>query len=74
MKVYYDAAADAAYLELSKEQPDGVIELSEGVNLDTTRNNRVVGIEILKASEKLPLASLLSYEVDSEMLKIPIAP
>jgi uncharacterized protein YuzE len=74
MKVYYDAVTDAVYLELSKERPDGVVELSEGFNLDTTRDNRVVGIEILRASEKFPLASLLSYEVDSELLKIPAAP
>jgi uncharacterized protein YuzE len=72
MKVYYDAAADAVYLELSKEQPDGVVEVSEGVNLDTTRDNHVVGIEILNASAKIPLASLLSYEVDPELVKIPV--
>lgn len=71
MKVYYDAVADAVYLELSKEQPDGVVEISEGVNLDTTRDNRVVGIEILNASAKIPLTSLFTYEVDSELVKIP---
>jgi len=73
MKVYYDAAANAVYLELSKEQPDGVIEISEGVNLDTTKDNRVVGIEILNASERIPLASRLSYEVDPELVRIPTA-
>jgi len=73
MKVYYDAAANAVYLELSKEQPDGVIEISEGVNLDTTKDNRVVGIEILNASERIPLSSLLSYEVDPELVRIPTA-
>ncbi len=71
MKVYYDSVADVVYLELSKEQPDGVVEISEGVNLDTTKENRVVGIEILNASQKMPLSSLLSYEFDSELVRIP---
>jgi uncharacterized protein YuzE len=34
-KVYYDDEIDALYLELGDESPDGVIELAEGVNLDT---------------------------------------
>ena len=50
MKVYYDDKADALYLKLSNEKPDGVVELSEGVNLDTTHDGRLAGIEILKAS------------------------
>jgi uncharacterized protein YuzE len=72
MKVYYDRKADAVYLELSGEKPDGVVEISEGVNLDTTIDNRVVGIEILDASKRIPLSSLLSYEFDAELLNTPL--
>ncbi|RUM41135.1 MAG: DUF2283 domain-containing protein, partial [Desulfurobacterium sp.] len=35
MKVYYDKEVDALYIKLSNEKPDGVIEIIEGVNLDT---------------------------------------
>lgn len=52
MKVYYDDKVDAIYLELSTEKPDGVVEISEGVNLDTTSDGKLAGIEILKASKK----------------------
>jgi len=41
------------YLKLGEETPDGVIEISEGVNLDTTSEGKLVGIEILKASKKM---------------------
>ncbi len=71
VKVYYDSVADAVHLELSKEKPDGVVEISEGVNLDTTKDNRVVGIEILNASRRIPLSSLLSYEFDPGLVRIP---
>jgi uncharacterized protein YuzE len=67
MKIYYDKETDAAYLELSQETPEGVIEITEGVNLDTTKDNRIVGIELLNVSKKISLESLLKYELDSEL-------
>ncbi len=33
-------------LKLSNKKPDGVIEIVEGVNLDTTEEGKIVGIEI----------------------------
>ncbi len=68
MKIYYDEEIDAAYIRLSDKDPSGVIEISEGVNIDTTETGEIVGIEILDASKKFPLKSLFSCEFDSEML------
>ncbi|MEW6088708.1 MAG: DUF2283 domain-containing protein [bacterium] len=64
MKVYYDNKVDALYIELGNGQPEGVIEMSEGVNLDTTSGNKIVGIEILNASKKLNLKTILSYTLN----------
>ncbi|MBI4962722.1 MAG: DUF2283 domain-containing protein [Desulfomonile tiedjei] len=71
MKVYYDNEVDALYLKLGDESPEGVIEIAEGVNLDTTAEDRIVGIEILNASEKIDLRTILSYtlELDKELLR-----
>lgn len=70
MKVYYDDEVDALYLKLGDETPDGVIEISEGVNLDTTSEDKIVGIEILDASKKIDLKTILSYtlEFDKELV------
>ncbi|MCD6139338.1 MAG: DUF2283 domain-containing protein, partial [Deltaproteobacteria bacterium] len=57
---------DALYLKLGDDSPDGVIEISEGVNIDTTSENKIIGIEILNASKKLDLTSLLSYSFEFE--------
>ncbi len=51
MRISYDKNADAVYIKLSELQPDGVVEIPEGVNLDTTSDNKLVGIEILDASK-----------------------
>jgi uncharacterized protein YuzE len=70
VKVYYDKEADAAYLELSDEKPVGVVEVTEGVNVDVTAENRIVGIELLDASKRIPLSSLLTYELDKDLLDL----
>lgn len=55
MKIDYDNEVDALYLKLGDEIPEGVVELSEGVNLDQTSAGKIVGIEILNASDKIEL-------------------
>ena len=70
MKVYYDEEVDALYLKLSDQHPDGVIEIEEGVNIDTTADGKLTGIEILKASERLNIDTILTYslELDQRIL------
>ncbi len=64
MKVYYDDEVDALYLKLGDETPDGAIEISEGVNLDTTSQDKIVSIEILNASKRMDLRTVLSYSLE----------
>lgn len=63
MKVHYDNEVDALYIKLGNQKPEGVVEISEGVNLDTTSENKIIGIEILKASKKMNIKTILSYEL-----------
>jgi len=71
MKVHYDEEEDALYLEFSDQQPDGVIEIAEGINVDTTADGKLTGIEILKASDKFNIDTVLSYtlELNRRILK-----
>ena len=64
MKVHYDNEVDAIYIKLGNQTPDGVVEISEGVNLDTTSENKIVGIEILHASKKMNIKTIFSYELE----------
>ncbi len=64
MRVHYDDEVDVLYIKLGNQKPDGVIEIAEGVNLDTTSANKIVGIEILNASKKMNLKTILSYELE----------
>lgn len=75
MKVHYDEEIDALYLKLSDQNPDGVIEITEGINIDTTADGKLAGIEILKASQKMNISTILSYtlELDQDILGQKIA-
>ena len=70
MKIIYDKKADAVYIQLSELQPDGVVEISEGINIDTTGDNKLVGIEILDASNKLDLQTILSYHLEMDNIDL----
>lgn len=66
MKVHYDDDIDALYLSLGDQSPDGAIEIAAGVNLDTTSAGKVVGIEILDASNRMDIKTILTYTLDLE--------
>ena len=68
MKIYYDKETDSAYIELSTSAPDGVVEITEGVNLDTTKDGKIIGIELLNASDKISLQSLFNFQLDEQVL------
>ena len=70
MKVFYDEKVDALYFSLGDQEPDGVIEIAEGINVDTTTDGKLTGIEILKASRKMNINTILSYtlELDKNIL------
>jgi uncharacterized protein YuzE len=40
MKVHYAEKVDALYLSLGDQEPDGVIEIAEGINVDTTSDGK----------------------------------
>lgn len=70
MKVHYDEEIDALYLQLSDIEPDGAVELAEGINIDTSEEGKLSGIEILDASKRLDINTILSYslEPDQELI------
>jgi len=69
MKITYDKEVDAVYIQLSVGQPEGVIEVADGINIDVSSDGKIMGIELLDATKKVSLESLLSYEISSETLR-----
>ncbi len=67
MKLFYDKDSDCLYIEFQKDKCDGVIELEQGINLDVTPENKITGIEILHASKRLDLKTILSYSINEDL-------
>ena len=64
MKVHDDKEVDFLNLERSDKKPDGVIEIAEGLNVDTTKDGKLSGIEIINASPKIDLNTILTYSIE----------
>ena len=58
MKVHFDEKADAVYLRLDDSTIVDSEEVHPGIVLDFNGANQVVGIEILRVQEHVPIASL----------------
>ncbi|MBM4176251.1 MAG: DUF2283 domain-containing protein [Ignavibacteria bacterium] len=65
MKINYDEQTDAAFIKLSENIPDGAVELDLGLIVHTTKDNRIVAIEILDASKRFQISELFRFEVEN---------
>lgn len=54
MKIRYDSKVDAMYIKLANGKYDNTRKVSDVVLVDEDKNGRVLGIEILDASENIP--------------------
>ncbi|MFA5236717.1 MAG: DUF2283 domain-containing protein [Methanoregula sp.] len=65
MKVTIDPESDALYMRLTDTRIHDSEEVKPGVILDYDDKNNLVGIEILRVSERVPSASLKSVLIES---------
>jgi uncharacterized protein YuzE len=69
MKIEYDKEVDALYIRLRNVKPSDSKDIEEGVTVDLDKQGHIVGIEILDASEKLGLESLLNVSIENMPLE-----
>ena len=62
MKVKYDKEVDVMYVSFSDEKVFESDEEKKGIILDYAANGRIVGIEILNASEQVGNPARVEYE------------
>lgn len=65
MRLHFDEQADAVYLRLDESEIVESEEVQPGIVLDFNARNQVVGLEILRVKERVPLANLkqIQFEV-----------
>lgn len=63
MKIHFDQETDALYLRLDDTPIVNSEEVRPGVILDFDQNDQVIGMEILKVGERIPMANLCDVKV-----------
>ena len=64
MRDHLDEKADALYLRLDDSPITDSEEVQPGIVLDFNAANQVVGVEILRVRERLPLANLRQVQFE----------
>jgi uncharacterized protein YuzE len=65
MRVHFDEKADAIYLRFDESEIVGSEEVHPGIILDFNERDEVVGVEVLRVKNRIPIASLkkMQFEV-----------
>ena len=64
MRVHFDEKADAVYLRLDESKIVESEEVHPGIILDFNERNGVVGIELLRVKNRIPLANLRQMQFE----------
>ncbi len=71
MKVHYDNEVDAIYIKLGNQKPDGVIEISQGVNLDTTSDNKIESTGLITDGCRIIQVVTTTVRISKEINPLP---
>lgn len=65
MKIEYDKDVDALYIRIQEKKVARTKELEEGVNLDMDKDGKVIGFEIIGATERYSPKDLFNLSTEN---------
>jgi uncharacterized protein YuzE len=68
MKIEYDKKADAVYIYLQEKEAAKTIELSEIVKADLDKEGKLIGIEVLNATQRYSLSDIFNISTENLIL------
>lgn len=69
MRIEYDKEVDALYIRLQEKYVARTVEIEEGLNLDLDENGKLIGLEILDATERYSLADIFNISTENLVLE-----
>ncbi len=69
MKIEYDKEVDALYIRIQEKYVARTQEVSEGINLDFDAEGRLIGLEVLGASERYSLSDIFNLSTENLILE-----
>ena len=74
MRIEYDREVDALYVRLQEKYVARTIEIEEGLNLDLDENGKLIGLEVLDATERYSLTDIFNVATENLILEKEISP
>ena len=69
MKIEYDKEVDALYIRLQEKYVNRTVEIEEGINIDLDKKGKLIGIEILDATERYSLSDIFNIATENLILE-----
>ena len=69
MKIEYDQEVDALYIRIQQKKVYRTREIEEGVNLDFDNSGKVIGLEIIGATERYGLKDIFNVSTENLILE-----
>ncbi|MEM5793502.1 MAG: DUF2283 domain-containing protein [Candidatus Aenigmatarchaeota archaeon] len=70
MRITYDSEVDAMNIQFQKGKYDISEEIAEGIIIDMTKDGKIISIEILDVSKRMPKESIKDITVGSPIKRI----
>lgn len=71
MKIEYDKEVDALYIRIQEKKVARTKEVEEGINLDLDEKGKVIGLEIIGATERYSLEDISNFSTENLILETP---
>jgi Protein of unknown function (DUF2283). len=72
MKIEYDEEVDALYIRIQEKEVARTKEVEEGINLDIDEDNKIIGMEIIGATERYEQKDIFNISTENLKLEKPV--
>jgi uncharacterized protein YuzE len=69
MKIEYDKEVDALYIRIQERKVSHTREIEEGINLDFDEDEKIIGLEIIGATERYRLEDIFNLSTENLILE-----
>lgn len=69
MKIEYDNEIDALYIRLQEKYVDKTLEIAEGLNIDLDASGKMIGLEVLDATDRYSLSDIFNISTENLILE-----
>ncbi len=69
MKIEYDREIDALYIRLQEKHVSKTVEIEEGLNIDFDEKGKLIGLEVLDATDRYSLEDVFNISTENLILE-----